>query len=245
MSRGRGKGETRCIASLWWALAALVSLLGLPGAQGQVADDHDLTVIVFAPDAGPARIALSYSTLIDRNTLLEGLEALAQAAGVSIGQVEVEDGQQARGYPEKATAAQLTAHGLVRAQTGTLPVGPIVRSLPEWHRMRLVFIVGERFSFVGPSDVSAEGFVVRLVNRMKPYEYDVERKSGGVAAPAETAEEKPASRALLPAVLIGLPAGFLVGWLLGDVTPGRPRTERANDSGRRPGRPRTPGPPGG
>ena len=245
MSRGRGKGETRCIASLWWALAALASAVGLPAAQGQAADDYDLTVIVFAPDAGPAQVALSYSSLIDRSTLLQGLDALAQAAGVSIGQVEVEDGQQARGDPEKATAAQLTVNGLVRPQTGTLPLGPIIRALPNWHRMRLVFIVGEQFSFGGPSDASADGFVVRLVNRMKPYEYDVERKSGGVATPEAAAEEKPLSRALLPAVLIGLPAGFLVGWLLGDVTPGRPRTEQANDSGRRSGQPRTPGPRGG
>jgi len=245
MSRRWGKRDNRHIASLVWALAALASAVGLPAAQGQAADDYDLTVIVFAPDAGPAQVALSYSSLIDRSTLLQGLDALAQAAGVSIGQVEVEDGQQARGDPEKATAAQLTVNGLVRPQTGTLPVGPIIRALPNWHRMRLVFIVGEQFSFGGPSDASADGFVVRLVNRMKPYEYDVERKSGGVATPEAAAEEKPLSRALLPAVLIGLPAGFLVGWLLGDVTPGRPRTEQANDSGRRPGRPRTPGPSGG
>ncbi|MCJ7750913.1 MAG: hypothetical protein MUQ65_07430 [Armatimonadetes bacterium] len=245
MSRPWGKRENRRIASLWWALVALVSAVGLPAAQGQVADDYDLTVIVFAPDAGPAQIALSYSTLIDRSTLLQGLDALAQAAGVSIGQVEVEDGQQARGDPEKATAAQLTAHGLVRPQTGTLPVGPIIRSLPDWRRMRLVFIVGEHFTFVGPSGASAEGFAVRLVNRMKPYEYDVERKSGGVATPEAAGAEKPVSRALLPAVLIGLPAGFLVGWLLGDVTPGRPRTEKANDSGWGPGRFHTPGPRGG
>ena len=245
MSRRWGKRDNRRIASLWWALAALASAVGLPAAQGQAADDYDLTVIVFAPDAGPAQVALSYSSLIDRSTLLQGLDALAQAAGVSIGQVEVEDGQQARGDPEKATAAQLTVNGLVRPQTGTLPLGPIIRALPNWHRMRLVFIVGEQFSFGGPSDASADGFVVRLVNRMKPYEYDVERKSGGVATPEAAAEEKPLSRALLPAVLIGLPAGFLVGWLLGDVTPGRPRTEQANDSGRRPGQPRTPGPRGG
>ncbi len=245
MSRRWGKRDNRRIASLWWTLAALASAVGLPAAQSQVADDYDLTVIVFAPDAGPAQIALSYSSLVDRSTLLEGIDALAQAAGISIDQVEVEDGQQARGDPEKATAAQLTAHGLVRPQTGTLPVGPIIRSLPDWRRMRLVFIMGERFPFTGPLGASADGFVVRLVNRMKPYEYDVERKSGGVAAPAAATAEKPVSPALLPAVLIGLPAGFLVGWLLGDVTPGRARREQANNSGRRPGRSHTPGPRGG
>ena len=245
MSRRWGKRKNRHIASLWWALAALASAVGLPAARAQVAEDYDLTVIVFAPDAGPAQVALSYSTLIDRATLLEGLHALEQAAGVPIGPVEVEDGQQLRGEPQKATAAQFAVNGLVRPQTGTLPVGPIIRSLPDWERMRLVFIVGEQFTFVGPSDTSADGFVVRLVNRMKPYEYDVERKSGRAAAPQTAADEKSASRALLPAVLIGLPAGFLVGWLLGDVTPGRPRTEQANASRRRPGHPPAPGPRGG
>jgi len=245
MSRRWGKRETRRIASLWWALATLISAAGIPAAQGQVADDYDLTVLVFAPDAGPAQIALSYPTLIDRKALLKGLDALAQATGASMGHIEIEDAQQARGTPREATAAQLTVEGLVRPQTGALPVGPIIRSLPEWHRMRLVFIMGERFRFAGPLDASADGFVVRLLNRMKPYEYDVERKSGGVAPQEDVAEEKSASRALLPAVLIGLPAGFLVGWLLGDVTPARPRREQANHSRRRPGRYQPPGPRGG
>lgn len=239
MSRRWMKQDNRHIPILWWALAALASALAsvllVPAAQCQVSEDYDLTVIVFAPDAGPAQVALSYATLVDRTTLQEGLDALAQATGASIDQVEIEDAQQARGGPEKATAAQFAATSLVRPQTGTLAVGPIIRSLPEWHRMRLVFIVGEEFPFVGPVDASVDGFVVTLINRMKPYEYDVERKSGGAATPDTAAEREPASRALLPAVLIGLPAGFLVGWLLGDVTPGRRRQEQANDSGRRPG----------
>ena len=48
MSRRRGKRETRRVANLWWALAVFVSVLTVRAAQGQVADDHDLTVIVFA-----------------------------------------------------------------------------------------------------------------------------------------------------------------------------------------------------
>ncbi len=245
MSFRWGKRATWPVAALWWALATLASAVGLCAAPGRVADGYDCTVIVFAPDAGPAQVALSYPTVIDHTTLREGIQSLAQATGASIRQVEVEDGQQARGGPAKGTAAQFTADGLLRPHTGALPVGPIIRSLPHWHRMRLAFMVGEQFTFAGPSDASADGFVVRLVNRMKPYEYDVERKSGGAAAPEAAEEEKPASRALLPAVLIGLPAGFLVGWLLGDVAPARPRRKHANDSGRRPGQSHVPGPRGG
>ncbi len=205
------------IAAAWGVAAAVVCRPAVAAAP----PEHDLTVIVFASDTGPAQVALSYPEVIDHQALADGIRRLAEQTGASVGQVEITDSQQAQGMPGQGTAAQFAAEGLVRVRTGALPVGPIIRSLPHWRRMRLVFMVGDDFPFVGPGDTAADGFVLRLVNRMKPYEYDVERKSGGVAPEEETVEEESGAGALLPAALIGLPAGLIVGWLLGDVRPGQ------------------------
>jgi hypothetical protein len=196
--------------------AADVCSAGAPSATG-----YDLTVIVFAPDTAPAQVALSYPRIMDHEVVTEAIRELGRQTGALIGEVEIRDEQRARGMPAEGTAAKFMAPGLLRWHTGALPVGPIIRSLPAWSRMRLVFIVGENASFSGPTDTEAEGFVVRFVNRMKPYEYDVERKTGRVSPRQAPLEEGKLSGALLPTALIGLPAGLIVGWLLGDVRPRR------------------------
>lgn len=215
--------KARWIAAAWGAAAAVLCWAAVAAAPRE----HELIVIVFASDAGPAHVALSYPEVIDHQAVADGIRRLAEQTGASVEQVEITDSQRAQGMPGQGTAAQFTAEGLVRVRTGALPVGPVIRSVPHWRRMRLVFMVGEDFPFVGPGDTAAGGFVVRLINRMKPYEYDVERKSGGVAPEQRTFEEEAGSGALLPAALIGLPAGLIVGWLLGDVRPKR-RVSRAS-----------------
>jgi len=207
-------------------LAAALSSMAAAGMAAEPAPEatassvqYDLMVIVVAPDAGPEQVALSYPKVVDHKAVQEGLAALAKATGAKLSGVKIEDMQQARGFPGKGTAAQFTAVGLVRPNSGALPVGPIIRSLKDWQRMRLVFMVGEGFRFAGPTDAAADGFVVKLINRMQPYEYDVERKSVAAAARSKQAAEEKKRSALLPAVLIGLPAGLIVGWLLGDVRP--------------------------
>jgi hypothetical protein len=209
--------KARWIAAAWGAAAAVLCWPAVAGAPRE----HDLTAIVLASDEGPTYVALSYPEVIDHQAVADGIRQLAEQTGASVGQVEITDSQQAQGMPGEGTAAQFTAEGLVRVRTGALPVGPIIRSLPHWSRMRLVFIMGDDFPFVGPGDTAADGFVLQLVNRMKPYEYDVERKSGGAAPEQEMVEEELGLGALLPAALIGLPAGLIVGWLLGDVRPGQ------------------------
>jgi hypothetical protein len=202
-------------AAAMGALAATCAMAAEPASEAP--GQYDLTVIVVAPDVGPAQVALSYPRVVDHKVVQAGLEALAKATGAKLSGVRIEDTQQARGFPGKATAAQFTATGLVRPASGALPLGPIMRSLKDWQRMRVVFLMGEGFRFTGPTDASADGFVVKLVNRMKPYEYDVERKSVAAAAASKQADEEKKRSALLPAVLVGLPAGLIVGWLLGDV----------------------------
>ena len=201
------------------SLAAFI-LFARPVIAGEAATrpDYDLTVIVFAPDLGPAQVALSYPKLVDHATLRQAIAQLAQKTGATVSGLQIQDGRQARGLPEPGTAAEFSVQGLLNPRGGALPVGPIIRSLPEWRRLRLVFMVGEAFTFLGPTQAMADGFSVRLVSRMKPYEYDVERSSREAApTKAVAAEEEQVSSALLPAILVGLPAGFLVGWLLSDV----------------------------
>jgi len=175
---------------------------------------HDLLILVYAPDVGAAQVALSYSGVVDHGALAAGIEDLGGRTGATITDVAIQDEQQAQGMPGEGTAAGFVASGLIRADTGVLPVGPLIRSLPKWEHARLVFIVGEQFSLVGPTSVVADGYAVQLVDSMKPYEYDVERKSGSIIASSVLARQGN-WRGLIPAMLLGLPAGAVVGWLLG------------------------------
>ncbi len=95
-------------------------------------------------------------------------------------------------------------------------MGAMIRSLPDWGHMRIVFILGEGFPFSGPGDAAADGFLVRLVNRMEAYEYDVERMSGTSAAGEEGVGSGGESAPVLPAVVIGVMPGLVLGWLLAD-----------------------------
>jgi len=204
----------------WGAFAALllllsVSLQSTPSAEGATGDDYDLTVLVFAAD-GPTQVALSYSRTVDHGELRDGLEDLLAHADGTPGELVIQDGPLERGSSRQATGAQFAAPGLVDARTGMLPVGSIVRSLPAWRHMRLVFVMPEGFQFAGPGSAVVDGFAVALVNRMKAYEYDVERKSGRVVPPEEAGSLRPRAVSLLPAVFIGLPTGFLLGWVFSD-----------------------------
>lgn len=209
----------------------LVVVLGAwPGAgwgAAQGTPSYDLMVLVYAPDEGPARAALSYPTVVDHKAIERGLEELGRRSGARIGEVRISEGRLGRGMPEAGTSVEFAAEGLVREGQGALPVGPIVRSLVEWRRMRLVFVVGESFRFAGPQSTEADGYRVQLVSSMKPYEYDVERRSSRLSAPEGVAKPPPAPAGLIPAALIGLPAGVAMGWLvLGEWPRGRTRASR-------------------
>jgi hypothetical protein len=188
---------------------------------------YDLTVLVYAPDVGPARVAISYPRVVDHAVIQRGLGELAQRTGAVISGVRIRDGKQGQGMAETATAVECVAAGLVQQPQGMLPVGPIIRSLPDWKHMRLVFVVGEGFRWIGPRATTADEFGVRLISSMEPYEYDVESRSGRSAPPAGATERKPVSSAVLPALLIGLPTGFAIGWLAaGDRQRSAPRSGR-------------------
>jgi len=187
----------------------------------------DLTVLVAAhpSEAGPssasALVALSYAHLVDHQRLRAAIADLAARTRAKPSDVLIEDSplerttSSSQGLATLATAAQFQASGLVRPQSGVLPVGGIIRSLPDWRRMRLIFLVGDEFPFRGPHQAAADGFVLRLVNQVAAYEYDVERMSGRISPPEEPSPTGPPAEPLVPAALIGLVTGLAAGWLLG------------------------------
>ncbi|MBN1459207.1 MAG: hypothetical protein JXA57_06705 [Armatimonadetes bacterium] len=200
----------------WWDWLVVAAILLLAGGAAWGQSEYDLTVLVFSPLQGPTQLALSYPSVVDHDGLSSGIEQLARSTGALLGDVEIVDLQRARGAPEQGTAAEFSVTGLIHQASGSLPVGPLIRALPNWHHLRLVFIMPEEFTFVGPRNTVADGFAVQLVNDMQAYEYDVERKSVGSGPSAQATEARRTRSPVLSVVLIGLPAGFLVGWLLGD-----------------------------
>jgi hypothetical protein len=204
------------VGRIYLLLAALIGAAqagGLAAAEEPRTVPYDLTVLVYAPESGPAQVAMSYAKLVDHAAIEQGLGELARRTGARISGARISDGRQARGMSEVGTAAEFTATGLLDEARGALPVGPIVRSLPAWEHMRLAFMVGERFRWSGPGTATADGFSVRLLSSMQPYEYDVERKSGRLAPPEVASRRGAESRAVMPALLMGLLAGFVIGWL--------------------------------
>jgi len=160
----------------WAAFAAfllfpllIASLQPAAAAAEASARDYDLTVLVFAA-GGPPQVALSYSRTVDHNELRAGIENLLAPVGAEPVDLVVQDGPLQRGSSRLATGAQFVAPGLVEQLTGMLPVGLIIRSVPAWTHMRLVFILGDDFRLSGPTDATADGFALTLVNRMKAYE---------------------------------------------------------------------------
>ncbi len=185
----------------------------------------DLTVLVLAapPEGAPsspsALVALSYAHLVDHQRLRSAIADLAARTRIKASDVRIEDSPLERtassSQADLATAAQFQAPGLVRPHSGVLPVGSIIRALPDWRRMRLIFLVGDRFPFRGPHQAAADGFVLRLLNQVAAYEYDVERMSGRIPPAEEASAAPPPAEPLLPAALIGIVTGLAAGWLLG------------------------------
>jgi hypothetical protein len=191
--------------------------------------------MVLANGPGPAGVVVSYPARIDHEALKSAIQQLGKSVGFAPSKLAIRDAPVAQQVSDLGTDAEFTASGLVTS-SGRLPVGAIIRALPQWEHMRLVFILDPKYPFVGPADVTAEGFAVRLVNRVATYEYDVERISGKTAPPGEakatggvtqgpsagldeqgrsTGQASPSFiQQMLPAALIGLPSGLLAGWLL-------------------------------
>jgi hypothetical protein len=231
------------VAALAVALLCLARPVAAAGAQPS-GKPYDIMVVVMAR-GGVAQVVVSYPQVVDHAALQAGIAQLGARAGVKPSQVVIRDAPLARRVATPATDAEFLAAGLV-SKTGRLPVGAIIRALPMWEHMRLVFLLEEGYRFAGPGDATADGFAVRLVSPeaaaqagglpvrrtggMTTCEYDVERTigkasaAGEVAAVAEPGAEGAGEQAssprpslawnLLPALLIGMPAGLLAGWLL-------------------------------
>jgi len=223
--RPMASGVARSTRRGRWRTAGLVCCLPLlmlwSACRGVAAEasafspaPYDLTVVVLATGPGPTRVALSYSHQVDHDGLREAIRQLCGLANCQATEVAIRDAPLEEGSPVLSTSGEFAAAGLVRAGRGALPVGPVVRSLPEWRHLRLVFMVGEDYPFCGPTDSTVDGFVVRLVNRLVAYEYDVELKGGSVVPPDESAPSDRPSEPLLLSVLFGTPSGFLFGLLI-------------------------------
>jgi len=254
-------------------LVAVVACSSLLPAAGTAPRPYDIVVTVMARSPGPTRVIIVYPKVVDHAAVRAGVAQLGRRAGFTPSALAVRDGLVARDLAARGTDVEFGAAGLV-PKAGALPVGPIVRSIPDWEHMRLVFLLDEGYGFTGPTVAAASGFAVRLVNQTGAYEYDVERTTGtgrppaGPAAPpglgagrlrsraeaqSADAEPKPSgSRSLLPAVLIGLPSGLLAGWLaygwwdrVGRARRSRTLREVQKQPEARPGEARERGPEGG
>ena len=218
----RSSGVGRLLGRALWigtgALLLFASAASGGGTEGSSTRPCDLTVIVLsrAPALAPTQVALGYSRVIDEARLRAGIAELGKRAGVKVSEVGIEEAPLGMGSSERATAAQFLAPGLIEGGTGLLPVGAIVRSLPDWEHMRIVFLPEEGFRLSGPRDATVDGFAVRLVNQMEAYEYDVERMSGKAGPTGEAVPSEGQSVPLLPAIAIAVPPGLLLGWLLAD-----------------------------
>lgn len=239
----------------WGAVAVLIALLAVTTWGAVFADVHgvmaapastpyDIMVMVAASGGKPAQVAISYPEAIDQASLRAGIAELGRRGRFTPGQVVIRDAPLAQQVATPGTDAQFVAPGFIDP-SGRLPVGPIIRSLPKWNHMRLVFLLDPNYPFSGPADVAADGLSVRLVNRVATYEYDVERISGKLSTTGEASDAADAAAAqapgaegksprvpgvshqVLPAVLIGLPSGLLAGWLLHGWRGRRGRTRRA------------------
>ena len=155
------------------------SLLGSPAARASAVTEYDLTVLVMATAEGPDRVAISYAHVVNHSQLAAGVLRLARATRVATGGVGMREESVARGSTEKATSAEFTAPGLVRGRSAALPVEAIADSLPDWRRMQLVFVVGDKYTFTGPASGAANGYRIRLMSGPTAYQYDVERTGLG------------------------------------------------------------------
>ncbi len=205
---------------------ALLAAAGPAGAAEAPAPAHDLIVLVMARSPLPTQVFLSYSHVVDEGRLRGGIAEVGERTGAQLGEVVVEQAPLRKSSEELATAARFAAPGLIRAETGGLPLGALVRALPEWEHMRVVFVVDEGFPFAGPKGMAADGYVVRLVEQVEGYEYDVERMSGtmGPAGGSRSSEQR--SAPVAPAVLIGAAPGLLLGWLLAERRRGETEKRR-------------------
>lgn len=189
---------------------------------------YDLTFLVLARGPQVPEVAVSYSHQIGHDALRAGLEELARRTGARLEGVSISDGPLGREPTPVGTGASFRAPGLLDRRSGALPVGPVARSLPEWRRMRMLFLLDEEFPFRGPGDVAADGFAVSLLSRVAPYEYDVERMTGPAARPAPdrppAVPPDPGPSPLL-AGLVGAPIGFVLGWVVPVTRRARSQTE--------------------
>jgi len=177
-------------------------------------------VVLVVADAGEAeRVALSYTGAVESAALRKSIEKLGETAGCPVSEIAVREVPIQRGARELASDADFVAPGLVHLREGALPVGPMIRSLTDWNRMRLVFLVGSEFQFTGPGDAQVDGFAVRLLRRVTPYEYDVERRRGTAQAGGEMAPPGPPRSPLSDSFawtaggLCGA-VGLLLGWFV-------------------------------
>jgi len=246
-----GRGLAVAVA----VLAAVASSL-LAGAGGAaesapqgVGIPYDLVVMVMAGDDGRARVALSYAEQVNHQRLRAAIGRLGTETGARITNLVTSDEPPERGSRTLATAAEFAATGLLEPGRAPLPVSAFAEALPDWRRMRLVFVVGEDFPFTGPNTYTGPDFSIALMKHageptesgsaVHVYEYDVVRMNGGTAPTAASGRQPPKrpARAAVPFRRLRTPAavalaiGALAGaWFV--LSRARRRAADARDSAR-------------
>jgi len=239
-------GLLSCLLAILLSIAAPV----FPGVGSESSlPSYDITVLVLVQGTGSAavsgqpkrsadtisrglareRVALSYSRAISHDRLRQGIARLASRTGSRIRNLAVVDGPLTRGSRVPCTAAEFAlVPKMTVSRPVPLPVEPIITSLPDWARMRLVFVVGEGLTVSIPDTTMAEGFSVHLVRSGDVYEYDVVSMRGSATGfhprkavpPVESRETslpvRASSRkmARLALILASAAAGAVAIWLL-------------------------------
>lgn len=198
-----GRGLAVAVAVLAAVASSLSAAAGgaAESAPQGVGIPYDLVVIVMAGSEGQAQVALSYAEQVNHRRLRAAIGSLAAETGARLSGVATADEAPERGSRTLATGAEFTATGLLEPGRGRLPVSAFAEALPDWRRMRLVFVVGEAFPFTGPNTYTGPDFSIALIKHagepgeprsaVHVYEYDVVRMNGGTAPTAASGRQPP------------------------------------------------------
>ncbi len=215
-------------AGLCWLLLSLavLSLLLLVRPAAAQTSDYDLTVIAIGSRPTPTQVAATYSHAVKHDALQKAMGELARATRTPVSNLVLQDAPLYHESKVVSTGVEFSSPGFI-SSGAPLPAEAIVRAFPEWRHLRLAFITGSGFRFVGPADGTlVDGLRLRLITTASGYEYDVERTPGGAAgtasspAPVDPAAAAPRKARPFPGgivvvvVLIAV-AAFVAAWRWG------------------------------
>ncbi len=143
-------------------IPVIVLLLLAWATIGHAAPRYDTTVMVVNTGDGACEVAVAWDRVESHQAVARAVTSLARAIGARVSGLAVREEPLVRGTSARATSAEFRAVGLVRSGA-PLPVEALARALPDWAGMRLAFLLGPSFTFVGPPQGEAAGAQFRLL----------------------------------------------------------------------------------